>query len=79
MKQKRTNINNFSEHALNDHWNAESEVLLSEEWIGTTRFRLLSIKLQEGYKMVTRRPITVQHGTRPDTIWPEEWPRLSQK
>ena len=25
------------------------------------------------------RPTKVQHASRLDTIWPEEWPRLSQK
>ena len=37
-RQTRTGIDNASEHTLSDHWTAESEVLLSEEWIGTHVF-----------------------------------------
>ena len=40
MRQTRTSIDNVLEHTLNDSWNHERKVLLSEEWIGATRFRI---------------------------------------
>ena len=32
MRQTRTSIDNASEHTLNDQWNDERKVLLSEKW-----------------------------------------------
>ena len=58
MRHTRTSIDNVSEFTLNDYWNEETEVTVSEEWIGTTRFQMWKTKLSEGYKRV-------------DTIWPE--------
>ena len=41
-------IDNASEHTLNDDWNGGREVLLAEEWMGTTRFQILRMKHTEG-------------------------------
>ena len=59
MMQTRTGIDNASEHTLNGCWNDETQVLLSEEWIGTARFRILRMKLTEGYSWVNGRPTEV--------------------
>ena len=53
MNERRTDIDNASEDTLNDYWNDEREVFLSMEWIGTTRFGILRIKLPEGCLWVT--------------------------
>ena len=34
MRQTRTSIDNASEHSLTDYWNEDSEIILSEAWIG---------------------------------------------
>ena len=68
MRQTGTSIDNASEHMLNDHWNDDRKVSLSEEWMGTTRLQILRIKLREGYNWVNGRPTKVQKTTRPDTI-----------
>ena len=51
----RTSIHNASKHTPNDYWTAESKVATSEGWIGTTRFKILSIKLPEGGTRPGRR------------------------
>ena len=38
MRQTRTSKDNASEHTLNGYWHEGSDLALSEEWIGTTRF-----------------------------------------
>ena len=77
-RQSRKGIDNAPEHTLNDYWNDKREVLLSEEWIGTARFQTLTMKLSAGYKWVNGRPTKIQTTARLDTIWPEEWPRVSK-
>ena len=55
---------------------ARTEVLPSEEWIGTTLFPLLRIRsscLKDSKSKI------LQNTTRPDTICPEEWPRPCKK
>ena len=47
MRQTRASIDNASERTLNEYWNAHREVQLSEEWIGTTRFKISRIKLPD--------------------------------
>ena len=80
MRQTRTNIEYVSEHTPNDNWSAESDVLLSEEWTGTARFQFSRVTLPEGCRWVTVTNTKVQNtSSRPDTIWPKEWPRLSKK
>ena len=55
------------------------KVLLSEEWIATTRFEILRIQLPEGRKWVNGRPTKVQDAARLHTIWPQELCTLSTK
>ena len=57
-RQTRTSNDNAFEHALNDCWNDEREVLLSG--VGTTRFQILRVKLPEGCTLVTGRPTKVK-------------------
>ena len=66
MWQTRTSIHNASEHTRNDEWNNERQVLLSEDWIGTARFRMLRIKLPGGHTWVNGRPTNVQTISRLD-------------
>ena len=50
MRQTRTSMDNASEHTLNDRWNEESDVALSEDSVRSTRFQILRIpeKVQTG-------------------------------
>ena len=52
MRQMRTSVDNASEHTFNDYWNEESDVALSDERIGTTRFLISRTKLPKRYKGV---------------------------
>ena len=79
IRQTETSIDDTSEHTLQDFSNDEKEVLLSEEWIGTTRFQILKMQLPEEYTCVNGRPTKVSNSFRPDTIWPKEWTKLSKK
>ena len=55
------------------------EKFCSEEWIGTTRFQILSIQLPEGCTWVNGRPTHFQNTTQPDTAWPEAWSKQTKK
>ena len=79
MRHTRTGRDKASDHTLNDCWNEDSDAAVSEECVGTTRFQHMRTKLPEGYTWVNGRPTKVQHITRTDTIWPEEWTRQSQR
>ena len=57
MRQTRTSIESVSKQSLNEYWNDEKEVLLSEEWIGTTRFQMLRTKLPKGCTWVLSIPM----------------------
>ena len=48
VKQTQTSIIDAIEHTLDEYWNAESEVALSEEWMGTTKSRSCG-ELPQGY------------------------------
>ena len=56
---------------LNDYYNDERRVLLSQKWIGTT-----------GFQILIKRPKRLHMGERSThkspKRWPEEWPRLSE-
>ena len=79
MRQTRTSINRAAKHTVTDYWSEERDVALTEEWVGTTRFQISRTTLPEGYKWANGRPTKIQKTPRPDTIWPEEWPRFSKK
>ena len=79
MMQTRTSIDNALEHTLNDYWNGESDVALSEERNGTTRFPNWKIKHPEGHTWENGLPTKVQTHPRPDTLWLQEWRRWSMK
>ena len=61
----------------NAEWNGESDVALSEEWTGTTRFHISRTKLPEGYTWVaswsTRKKCKLQYD--PTRSGPSEWSR----
>ena len=76
MKQTTASIDNASDHTLNDSRKDESKVLLSEKWIGTTRFQTLMIQLLEGDPQKSQIPHdTIRSGSRngPD------YPRITDK
>ena len=62
-------MDNASEHALNDFWNAESEVALTEEWIPDLEDQPPRMIL-----LGKRSTCKVQKTTRPDTICPKNGP-----
>ena len=78
MRHTQTSVNNISEHTDSDIWTAANGVNISEKWTGTTRFQILRTRLPEGLRRVNGRPTKIQKTTRPDSIWPEAWTRLSQ-
>ena len=41
MRETQNNINNVSEHLINDLWTEAKRVTLAEEWTGTTKFQIL--------------------------------------
>ena len=61
LRLTRENTDNASDHTSNDYWNEESDVALSEKWIGPTRFQILRTKLPEGHDWVGGRPTKNAH------------------
>ena len=47
VMRQRTSMDNASQHTWNDHWNEESDVALSGEWVGTTGFQIMRTELPE--------------------------------
>ena len=47
VMRQRTSMDNASQHTWNDHWNEESDVALSGEWVGSTGFQIMRTELPE--------------------------------
>ena len=66
------------EKRIDDYWNIDGSVDLSDSWTGFTQCTLLDEKLPDGYMWSGRRLTKRQVTSRPDYLWPELWTNLGR-
>jgi hypothetical protein len=80
LRRTQTDLRDKSESQVEDFWYDNADKTgLSQPWIGKTVFHLLHPKADKGMVWVDGRQTRKQKTTRPDSIWPEMWPGLSEK
>ncbi len=79
LRNTTTDLPTLAEKTLNDYWIEDGARELSGLWTGRTRFMLLKPKAPDGSKWVDGRITKIQKTTRPDSVWPETWKKMSQK
>ena len=79
MRQTLTKITSPAAHTVNEYWFGDSDVLLSQKSIGTTRFHILEDEVTRCTQVGDRLAYKKRMATKPFTIWSEEWSRLSKK
>ena len=56
---------------VDDYWNVDEHLELSDTWTGFTRFIFLNEKPPDGFSWSRERPTRKPTTSRPDTLWPE--------
>lgn len=79
LRTTETNIEEKAEAEIKDFWTEVGPRKLSVPWTGRTLFQILRPKPPDGKKWVAGRLTKIQATTRPDSIWPEIWQRMSAK
>jgi len=79
LRTTETSISERAEAEIRDFWTAAGARTLSGPWTGRTVFYLLRPKPPPGKKWVEGRLTKIQATTRPDSVWPEIWSRMSKK
>ena len=73
-----TNLDVKQERRIDDYWNIDGSIDLSDSWTGFTQFTPLSEEPPEGYmwsgETLTRKPLT----SGPDYLWPELWIKMGR-
>ena len=73
-----TNLDVMQERRIDDYWNIDGSIDLSDSWTGFTQFTLSEEKPPDGYmwsgETLTRRQVT----SKPDYLWPELWIKLGR-
>ena len=68
----------MQERRIDDYWNIDGSIDLSDSWTGFTQFTQLEEKPPDGYMWsgwrLTKRQVT----SRPDHLWPELWIKLGR-
>ena len=62
------------EKRIDDYWNLDGSIDLSDSWTGFTQFILLEEKPPDGYLWSARKQLT----SRPDHLWPELWEKMGK-
>ena len=73
QRKTKTSIDGLHEATIDDYWNTNGSMALSEPWIGVTRFELLHTNPPEGNVWGQGRLTKKQVCTRPGHICLEEW------
>ena len=85
LRRTETDLESQEEKTIKDIWLEYEDNLpsanreLSDHWTGRTIFTLLRPKPPDGQEWIDGRLTRKQKTTRPPTIWPEFWERLSKK
>ena len=78
LRMTRTDLDNNAERSVADLY-TDGQTALSDEWIGSTTFNILSPPLEKGYDLVEGRPTKRTTTTRPGNIWVEVWQDMTAK
>ena len=78
QRQTQTIIDALQAVTIDDYWNLDGDMSLSQLCFGVTRFALLNTNPPERYVRVQGRLTKKQATTRPRRVWPEEWSNMSK-
>ena len=73
-----TNLEVKQERRIDDYWNIDGSINLSDSWTGFTHFILLEEKPPEGFLWSGEGLTRKQQTSRPDHLWPELWTKLGR-
>ncbi len=79
MESIETDLDDRAEARVDDYWLEGSTPSLSSQWKGRTLVYLLRPRPSAGYRWIEGRLTKIQETTRPDSVWPENWHRMSAK
>ena len=68
VRQTKTNLDNLEESSIDGLWHIGGNRILSENWSGSTRFRILNKRPHQGSSRVDDRLTNAQITSRPETI-----------
>ena len=67
-----------AQERIDGSWDVDENELLSDSWIGFTRFTLLSETPPRGKMWSEGRLTKIQTTSRPDHIWPDAWTTIGK-
>ena len=77
-RKTKTSVDVLHEATIDDYWNIDGDISLSEPWIKVTRFRIAEQKTPEGIMWLQGRLTNKQVTRRLGNIGPEEWSSISK-
>ena len=73
-----TNLDVKKEKRMDDYWNIDGSLNLSDPWTGLRQFTLLEEKAPDGYMWSGGRLTRKQLASRLDHLWPELWKSMGK-
>ena len=79
LRHTETNLSHVAEATIYDHWTRHGEKELSGPWTGRTAITIKRPQPPVGKMWIDGRLTRIVKTTRPPSVWPEIWTRMSDK